>query len=246
MTKDGRPSRLNDTRLFTGRGGDYLKGQDDAWAFARRLTWWLNGEGFSIGHNPALYVSYTTDLPVGVIEAEPPRFTPDDWWFRTVAVGVPQELVGENAFRVAADGLIACLKALKPQDSALIDRTAKTVADAGSQCRFLLKAKDSARQLVEISTTIGSGSEPSLLYVAETEKATGAYREAPPAKLRSYDDGVYLAGKVKIARRGVDLIPRTSTLSRLVVDQNPDAATWSADALAEAERPVLSSLLRFR
>lgn len=246
MTKDGRPSPLTDIRLFAGPGSEYLKGCDAAWAFARRLTWWLNGEGFSIGHNPALYISYRTDLPVGAVEAEPPRFTPDDWWFRVVAIGMQQGLSGAEVDRAAAEGAVDCLKALKPEDSALIDKAAGVVTRAGSQCRFLLKVRDSARQIVEISTTIGAGSEPSLLHVAITDKATGTYREAPPARLAGYDDGVYLAGKVKIARRGVALAPRTSVMARLVVEQNPNAATWSLDEFVEAERPVISSLLRFR
>lgn len=201
-----------------------LKGCDAAWAFARRLTWWLNGEGFSIGHNPALYARYTTDLPVDAVEAEPTRFTPDDWWFRTIAVDIAKELPGVDFDGVAAEGIVASLKALKPQDGALIDKAVEIVTADGSQCRFLLKVKDSARQVVEISTTIGAGCEPSLLSVAITNKATGACREAPPARLAGYDDGVYLAGKVKIARCGVDLAPRRSMMARLIVEQNPNAA----------------------
>jgi len=252
MTKDGRPSPLHDTRLFVGNGEAYSgKGIShfenyDALAFALRLTWWLNGEGFSIGHTPALYIYYSTDLPAGTIKAEAPRYTPDDWWFRQVKVGVPKGFPGENALQDAADGLIAVLKALKPEDAAMIDRAAEIVTANGADCRFLLKVKDTAKQVIEISTTIGVFRQPSLLFVAMTDKATGTYREAPPASIQSYDDGVYLAGKVKIARSGIEIAPRASYMARLVVERNPDAATWSMDEFVRAERPVISGLLKFR
>lgn len=250
MTKDGRPSPLYDTRLFAGNGEAFHRytylDNDEAWAFARRLTWWLNGDGFNIGHTPALYVYYTSDLPAGAVEAEAPRFTPDDWWFRQVKVGVPTGFPGETALTDAADGLIAALKSLKPDDAAMIDKAAETVRAQGKECRFLLKVKDSAKQVVEISTTIAAGREPSLLHVAVTDKATGTYREAPAAKIKCYDDGIYLAGKVKIARRGVEIVPRATYQARLIVEMNPNAATWSIDEFVDAERPVMSGLLKFR
>lgn len=246
MTKDGRDSRLHDIRLFIGNGRCYLEGHHDVWAFARRLGWWLNCEGFCVGHHPALYVCYTSDLPVGIVEAEPLKFTPDDWWFRKVLVGVPQGFPGEDVGKVAAEGLVTCLKALKPEDSALIDRAAEIVSAGGSDCRFLLRVKESAKQVVEISTTISAHPELSLLYVGVTDKATGAYREAPPAKIESYDDGVFLAGKVKIARSSVGLVPRASTMARIVAERNPNAVTWGSDEFVDAERPTISGLLKFR
>lgn len=102
MTKDGRPSRIKDIRLFKET---WVKSDEHtALAFARRLAWWLNGEGFSIGHTPALYVYYSSDLPAGTVEAKPPRFTPDDWWFREVTVGVPPGVPGETAVEAAERG----------------------------------------------------------------------------------------------------------------------------------------------
>lgn len=250
MTKDGRPSPLHDTRLFAGNGEafhsyTYLDNAD-AWAFARRLTWWLNGNGFNIGHTPALYVYYTTDLTTGAVEAAAPRFTPADWWFRQVKVGVPTRFTCEGGLKDAADGLIAVLKSLKPDDALMIDKAAEIVRARGSDCRFLLKVKDTTKQVVEISTTIAAFREPSLLYVAVTDKATGTYHEAPPVKIQSYDDGVYLAGKVKIARREVEIFPRASYLARLIVEKNPNAATWSIDEFVESDRPLMSGLLTFK
>uniref|UniRef100_UPI002AFF34A7 hypothetical protein n=1 Tax=Devosia sp. TaxID=1871048 RepID=UPI002AFF34A7 len=137
------------------------------------------------------YVVYTPELPIDAVEAEAPRFTPDDWWFRRVRVGVPRDFSAEDAEQIARRGLIACLKALKPEDSALIDKADEIVTTAGGNCRFLLKVRDLAKQTIEISTTINVHREPSLFYVAVTDKTTGAYREAPPAKIQSYDDGIY-------------------------------------------------------
>ncbi|MFV0432594.1 MAG: hypothetical protein ACK5LO_01225 [Leucobacter sp.] len=245
MTKDGRPSRIKDIRLF-GSARGYLQEVDGAVAFARRLAWWLNGEGFGIGHDPALYVAFNPELPEGAIEAKPPKFTRDDWWFREVSVGVPDGFPGDDAESIAIRGLIDCLKTLKPDDAELIDRAAEVVSAAGGDCRFLLRVKETSKEITEISTTIGAGSEPSLLYVGLTDRATGAYREAPPVELRFYDDGVMLAGKVKVARRSVDLVSRTSVPARMIADSHGGDLSWHLSEFAEAERPVLSLPLKFR
>lgn len=244
MTKDGRPSRIKDIRLFKET---WVKSDEHtALAFARRLAWWLNGEGFSIGHTPALYVYYSSDLPAGTVEAKPPRFTPDDWWFREVTVGVPPGVPGETAVEAAERGLVTVLKALKPEDAAMIDRAADIVTTAGDDCRFLLKVKETARQIIEVSTTIAVFREPSLFYVAVTDKATGAYREAAPEKLLFHDDAVALARNVKTARQAIEIVPGTSIGAQLTAARTPSTTTWSLDAFVDAERPVISGLLKFR
>lgn len=243
MTKDGRPSRIKDIRLF---GLQEWEGGREAEAFARRLCWWLNSEGFGIGHDPALYIHFNPELPDGEIVAQPPKFTPDDWWFRQVAIGVPGDFPGRDAMSSIPQGVVACLKELKPDDAELIDEAARIVDEAGSACRFLLKVKETAKELTEVSTTIGTWPGPSLLYVGLTDKATGAYREAPPAELKFYDDGVLLAGKVKIVRRGVELESRTSVPARMIADQHGGGLSWRLTDFVEAERPVISAQLRFR
>nr|NLD41153.1 hypothetical protein [Actinomycetales bacterium] len=217
MTKDGRPSRIKDIRLF-GSGFEGWEGAREAEAFARRLCWWLNSEGFGIGHDPALYVDFNPELPAGEIVAQPPKFTPDNWWFREVAIGVPDGFPGADAASRVPQGVAACLKALKPEDAELIDEAARIVSEHGDACRFLLKVKETAKELTEVSTTIGVWPGPSLLFAGLTDKTTGAYREAPPAELGFYDDGVALAGKVKIVRRGVELESRTSVPARMVAE----------------------------
>jgi len=245
MTRDGRPSRIKDIRLFH-RADQGWDGAHEATAFARRLAWWLNGEGFGIGHDPALYVTFDSGLAPGVVVADPPTFTPDDWWFREASVGVPDDFPGDDAVGTAEFGVVACLKALKPDDTELIDRAAQIVRVAGSECRFLLKATETSRDVVEVSTTVGTWPQPSLLYVGLTEKSTGSYRQAPPAELAFYDDGVLLASKVRIARRKVDLLPRTSVPARIVAASHARELSWHVDDFVDAERPLMSSVLKFR
>lgn len=239
MTKDGRPSPFNDMRLFFP-----MKGHDDIVAFGRRLTWWLNGERFSLGHYPALYIVLNPDLPEGEVTPGPLKFTPDDWWFRTVTVGVPDAFLGPDAYPVAVAAITHCLKTLAPEKAALIDRAAQTVT--ATDCRFLLKVKETAKQIIEVSTTIGIGNEePPLLFVGLTDKATGTYREAPPAKLEFYDSGVYLTGKIKAARGIVALEPRGSTHAQIIAERQ-GALSWHDADFTEAPRPVMSGLLKLR
>lgn len=245
MTRDGRPSRIKEIRLFCRKDGNQ-EGVAEAMAFAQRLAWWLNGEGFGIGHDPVVHLALDPGMPEGAIEAKPPKFTPDDWWFRDVSVGVPADFPATDAATVAAQSVIACLKTLKPEDAELIDRAAQIVSATGADCRFLLKVKETTKEVMEISTTIAAWPTPSLLYVGVTDKATGAYLQAPPAQVRFYDDSVLLAGKVKIARRSVDLVSRTSVPARMVADRQGGDLSWHRDDFVEAERPTMSSLLKFR
>lgn len=243
MTRDGRPSRLKDLRVFPVGDGP---GGRDIEAFGRRLAWWLNGEGFGIGHDPALYITLDPSLPVLRVEAKPPRFTPDDWWFREVRVGMPDDFPGSDPVGSARQGIIACLTTLRPEDADLIERAAEIVTTCGNECRFLLKVKETTKEIMEVSTTIGTWPDPSLLYVGLTDTATGTYREAPPVELSFYDDGVALASKVKVARRRVDPVSRTSRPARMVADQHGGGVSWQLADFVEAERAVMSSQLRFR
>jgi len=246
MTKDGRPSPFKDIRLFHGSSNTPLEQSAEAWAFARRLTWWLNGEGFSLGHHPALYIRFIPELPEDAVEPGPLKFTPDDWWFRDVAVGVPKGFPGGDAEAIAIEGIRHCLKFLKPEETERIERAAGIVAAAGGDCRFLLRVKQTVRQVMEVSSTIAAWPQPSRLFVALTDKATGAYREAPPVEVAVWDDAVLLAGKVRIARGNVALAARTSTPARMIADRHGGDLSWHMDDFGAADRPVISALLRFR
>jgi hypothetical protein len=90
MTKDGRPSRINDIRLFAGDRASYLERQDEAVAYGRRVAWFLNGEGFSLGSFPALYVLFTPSLEIGSVQVTDDH---GDWWHRYVHVGVEKSAI---------------------------------------------------------------------------------------------------------------------------------------------------------
>lgn len=64
--------------------------------------------------------------------------------------------------------------------------------------------------------------------------------------LSQFRDGVLVAGKVKIVRRGVELESRTSVPARRIADQHGGGLSWRLADLVEAERPVTSAQLRFR
>lgn len=245
MTKDGRPSRIKDIRLFQGPHKSHVN-DSAAVAYARRLAWWLNGEGFGIGHDPALYISFDPALAVGEIRLDPPRFTPDDWWYREAYVGVSSDFNGDDCLEAARTGTISVLKALVPEQSDLIDQAAQTVDEAGPEIRFLLKVKESASQILEVSTTIGTGRAATLLFMGLTSKESGIYRQAPPTSLGFYDDGVLLAGGVKLGRDTAALVPRTSSSARWLVEELAVDLSWHFDEFVEVPRPIISGLLAFR
>ena len=130
MTKDGRLSRINDIRLFAGDRHSYLKGHEDAVAFGRRIALYLNGEGYSLGAHPALYVLLTADL-----EPKRVKVTDEggDWWQRYTHVGVPQGFPDfANASEIAVQAMIDALKANRPDLTDMVENAARVVrAEAG-------------------------------------------------------------------------------------------------------------------
>jgi hypothetical protein len=67
MTKDGRPSLLNDIRHFYGinrRESRYLEGHEDAVAFGRCLAWFLNGERVSRAQLTASRLDQQPHMPI--------------------------------------------------------------------------------------------------------------------------------------------------------------------------------------
>ncbi len=246
MTKDGRPSPLKDIRLFHETANAYLKDCDEAWAFGRRLAWWLNGEGFSAGSGFAVYIQFTAALPEGAVAPGEINRDRDSWQMRQVAVGVARDFPASNAAQVVMDGIVASLKALAPEHSDLIDRAAAIVAAAGADCRFLLKSKETSAQVMDVSSTIATWPQPSRLFVSLTDKATGLYRQAPPVEMRNYDDAVLLAGKVKIVRGDVNLAARSSSPAKMTADRHGGDLSWRLEDFVQTERPRMSSPLKFR
>jgi len=196
MTKDGRPSLINDIRLFAGDHTSYLEGQQEAVAYARRIAWFLNSEGFSLGAFPALYVSFTPSLPPGMV-----RVTGNhaEWWHRYVHIGVTADFPnGPNTLEVVRRGVAAALLAMRPDQVDLIDRADAIVRDQGNRLRFLLKRRETGKLIIEISFNIEPWPNPSWLYVSHTDKATATYREADPIALGWYLEGFDLVGSIRL------------------------------------------------
>ena len=199
MTKDGRPSLITDIRLFAGQSSNshsYLDGQEEAVAFGRRIAWLLNSEGFSLGAFPALYVLFTPSLAPGLV-----RVTNDggDWWQRFVHVGVAADFRnGPDAHGIVTRGIVEALVAVRPDQVQLIRRAETTVRVHGEGLRFLLKRRDVAKMLVEISFNIAAWPKQSHLFIAHIEKATGIYREADPIALGTYFEGFDLVSGIRL------------------------------------------------
>ncbi|MBM9463428.1 hypothetical protein JL108_08195 [Aeromicrobium sp. YIM 150415] len=245
MTKDGRPSRLRDIRLISGPHFTYEEGCEQAKAFARRLAWWLNGEELSVGSNHTVFVRLSTELAPGVAEPGALSRDADSWQKRDVAVGVDPASSADEADRVAMEAVELSLTALAPQHAGSIARAAETVREAGADCRFLLRRKETTKEVVKCSSTIATWPAASRLFVSLTDKTTGEYREAPPIEVKVYDHAVYLAGKIKRTREGIGLDPRGSYPAQLI---SSDTGTlgWDLDELTPAERPPMSGLLNLR
>ena len=199
MTKDGRPSLITDIRLFTGQRSNshsYLDGQHEAVAFGRRIAWLLNSEGFSLGVFPALYVLFTPSLEPGLVWV-----TNDggDWWQRYVHVGMAADVLsGPDAHGIVTRGIVDALIALRPDQIDVIRRAEITVREHGDGLRFLLKRRNTAKLVVEISFNIGAWPKQSYLFIAHIDKATGTYREADPIALGTYFEGFDLVSGIRL------------------------------------------------
>jgi hypothetical protein len=199
MTKDGRPSLINDMRLFVGESStssSYLKDQEDAVAFGRRITWLLNSEGFCLGAFPALYVLFTPSMEPGSVQATDKG---GDWWQRYAYVGVTNDFPNiPDAYDKATRGIVDALIAMRPDLEEIIRFADATVREHGERLRFLLKRREMAKVCVEISFNIAVWPEPSYLFIAHIDKVDAIYREADPIALGSYLEGFDLVSGIRI------------------------------------------------
>ncbi|MDB5711568.1 MAG: hypothetical protein JWL96_3638, partial [Sphingomonas bacterium] len=169
------PSLINNIRLFAGDRSRYLEGHEEAVAYGRRLAWLLNSEGFSLGVFPELYVLFTSSLEPGFV-----RVTDDggDWWHRYVHIGATGDFPNSSdALDVIANGIVEALIAVRPDEADAIRRADLVVREHGDGLRFLLKRRDMAKLVAEISFNIGAWPKPSNLFIAHIDKATDIYRE---------------------------------------------------------------------
>jgi hypothetical protein len=244
MTKDGRPSRINDIRYFHGHIHKYLEGLNDAVAFGRRLAWLLNGEGFSLGAYPSLYIFLTPSLEPGAIQITDYG---GEWWQRYTHAGVPQDFPNTpDASELVLCATVAALKAIRPELSTLTEDSGQMVRKHGDDLRFLLKTRQTKRFIIDISFNIAIWPQPSLLFVSLTDRSSGAFLEAPPTPMRFYADAFHLAGAIKVADASAAILPNQSVSAMLTSALHGGPVVKSISEFSPRARPVLSKLVSRR
>ena len=246
MTKDGRPSRINDIRLFVGErpGHRYVEGQEEAVAFGRRIAYFLNGEGFSLGAYPALYVLFTRSLEPGEV-----RVTDfgGDWWQRYTDVGVAQGFLNDrDAYQTIANGIVAALKAVRPDLESMINEAAETVRTYGDEFRFLVRSRETKHFVVEVSFVLSVSPKPSLLYVSLTDRSTGAFLEAPPIEMPIYFEAFGLASSIRVNTNRVELSPGKSIFAALSSLRHGGPIGADLTEFVPCKRPRFSKLVKPR
>ncbi|WP_332700639.1 hypothetical protein [Devosia sp.] len=200
MTKDGRPSLITNIRLFAGARRDhkYIKGQEGAVAYGRRLAWYLRSLQFSLGAYPELYVLFNPSVAAGDIELlDEPRG--ESWWHRYVQVGVPPDFLdGRETLELITQGIVEVLVAVRPDQAEMIRNAGAVVSEHGSRLRFMIKRRETKKLVVEISSNIEVWPKPSQLFISHTDKATGIYREADPIDLGFYLESLALASGIRL------------------------------------------------
>jgi hypothetical protein len=246
MTKDGRPSRLNDIRYFHGetRHSDYLKGHEDAVAFGRRLAWYLNGEGVSLGAYTALYILLTPSLSPGSI-----HITDDlgEWWHRYTYLGVPLDFPNvPDSSAIVMDCTVAALKAIRPDLAGIIEDAQRIVREQGDNLRFLLKTRQMKDYIIDVSCTISIWPQPSLLFVSLTDRSNGAFLEAPPIPVQFYAQVFDLAGAIRVTKTATELLPNQSFSAKLTSASHGGPSVKSLSEFRPRARPVFSKLVKRR
>jgi hypothetical protein len=184
--KNGKPSLIFDIRYFSGRATSYL---DDhaVTAYGRRLAWYLNSHGVSLGAYHSLYVHFSSATPSGVIAIDPYKGGDELWWLRYVRVGVPPGFPNiKDANEIAVRETIAALRILLPDDGAMIERADTIVRQHASDLRFLIRERTYKRYTLRVATTITDHPEPSQLYVTVVENTTGAHCETSSIPIGFY------------------------------------------------------------
>lgn len=199
MTKDGRPSLLNDIRLFAGESSyrsSYLHGFEEANAYGRRIAWFLNGEGVSVGAFPALYVLFTASLKPGSVQVTNDGL---EWWQRYVHVGVTEDFPNvSNVLEVIMQGIVDALLALRPDQAETILYADTVVREHRDGLRFLIRRSETRKIVTETSFNIVAWPKPSYLFIAQTEKATGTYSEADPIALDWYMEAFSPLSRIRL------------------------------------------------
>jgi hypothetical protein len=244
VTKDGRPSRINDIRYFFGDRHSHLEGHNDAVAFGRRIAWFLNGEDFSLGAYPSLYIFLTPSLAPGAVQV-----TDDggDWWQRTTHVGVPEDFPDRpDAAEIVRSGTVAALKAIGPECSSVIDHADEIVRTHRDDLRFLLRTRRTKRFTMEVSFTIAVWPQPSLLFVSLVEHASGAFLDSAPIEMPFYAEAFDLAGAIKVDETNATVHASTSVAGGLTASRHGGPLVKTLAAFLPAARPPCSKQVKRR
>jgi hypothetical protein len=202
--KNGKPSLIFDIRYFLGRRHSYLH-DHSVTAYGRRLAWYLNSQGISLGAYHSLYVHFTTATPHGEIEIEPYKGGDELWWLRNAHVGVGQNFPNvDNPNEIAMRGTVAALRTLLPNDDAIIEQANIIVRQHAGDLRFLVGEVAYRRYSLKIATTISVDPEPSHLYVTLVENATGAHGETPGLPIGFYTNAFDEARSISLKSFDID------------------------------------------
>jgi len=244
MTKDGRPSLINDIRLFCGSRHSYLEKHEEAHAYGRRIAWFLNGEGFSLGAYQSLYLFFDPSLEPGTVQVTDRG---GDWWQRYTDVGVSPKFPNvPDAEECVIRGTFKALMAIRPDQTDVVRKADAIVREHGENLRFLLKRHESRKCTVDISFNIGAKPNPSYLFVTSIDKASGAYAEAEPVPLRFYAEAFDLAGTVKV-NDFIAVEPNKSFRAQLITSRYKTPLTINpATFIDRTARPAMSQLVRRR
>jgi hypothetical protein len=244
MTKDGRPSRINDIRYFHRNLHSYLEGHNEEVAFGRRLAWFLNGERFSLGAYSSLYIFFTTSIEPGAIQVTDYG---GDWWQRYTHVGVTSEFPNDpESGKQIRRGTIAALNAIRPEQGETIENAAKIVDLYRTNLRFLLKTRSTKRFKTEISFNIAAWPEPSSLFVSLTDLSSGGFLEGSPIPLRAYFEAFDLAGSIKVTDSMATLTPNQSVAAQLASLHHGGPLKKAISEFCPRERPMMSQLVARR
>lgn len=244
MTKDGRPSRIKDIRHFFGDLHTYLKGHEEAVAFGRRIAWFLNGEGFSLGAYPALYLYFTPSLPPGATQVTDYGL---DWWQRYTYVGVTSSFLAlDDADEVVIAGAVQALLTIRPDQSELICNAEHLVRTHGENLRFLLMRHETEKRAVEVSFSIAAWPQPSHLHVSVEDKVSGTYSEAAPSPLRFHEDAFDLAGVVRVSDATIEVAPKESFRAQMASAEYGGPLSFDLAAFQPKSKPVMSQAVKRR
>lgn len=182
--KNGGPSLLFDVRYFERDTSRALKSSEVV-AYGRRIAWYLNGEGVSLGAFHTLHVIFVSDAPDGAVEVASGT---QEWWFQSVKVGVPSSGgCTEILLEAVRKGTVAVLKALAPDAAELIDDADALVFEHGPSLRILVRTKIYKAVTLDVATTIPTYVADAKLIASVRDNTSDRRVELP-----SLPHGIYL------------------------------------------------------